>query len=173
MKRFISIVIGLTMLASPLGATAQGTDLYDRVKKITEQELFPEKESDELVKAFVRAAEPSIGGLDLDAALQQRYNQLCAGKKGTEGYLTCLETANRIGRMIGNEERIRAFGRELQMIATSYEMPLALELGGDRNLLYRLPSIIKIWQSGTDRYLTPVVEAPIRTLPMPKKRLGG
>ena len=152
MKKFF-ISIGIVILMAPLAADAQGISIYQHVKKMTEQELFPDKEAEDVLKKYVPDAYPGLDDeiyeLDIDAALQQRYGALCAGKKKTGYYGACLDAAKRIGMMVSEESRIRGFGRQLQYIATSYELPLSVELNGTQNLLTRLLSVIRIWQSGT------------------------
>ncbi|MBI1812830.1 hypothetical protein HYR82_03545 [Candidatus Peregrinibacteria bacterium] len=148
----------MTSIIAPPAAHAAPSP-YQRMLGITRQEMMlkenGEAGAEMLIKKFTAAVHSAPKFLilrkEVDTALQQKYDEWCIEKPYRKGlsYGQCLATlAGTITGTASREERTRTLGRDLQIIAGSFEAPM----GSDRplgNLFTHARGIISIWQAGT------------------------
>jgi hypothetical protein len=156
MKRFTAI-LGLVLILLP--QEALGKELYETVRELTRTELLLDDQAlDDVelpVKNFTAQIYPQkeapLTADDVTNALRREYQKLCGksdnDKKRDIG--TCPSLAEQIRAYVDREERIRTLGRDLQIIASSYES--AVDGFPERviNLPLRYTSIVKLWETGT------------------------
>ncbi len=176
--RSSTIIIGL-LLVAPHSVIANDDSLYERMQKITLQEYYTNSKVEPVVKRFVKNAMPAkwkVVEEDVNRAVRQDVNSLCAGKSYDPYPLTwndCDALTSEITSIANGTNWIRALGRDLQIIASSYELGIDGYPGRKINVATRMPSIIKIWQSDTDKLQSPIIETQLRGASFPDTVTNG
>lgn len=151
-----TLILGLLLLLLPLQTNA--LSLYESIKKIEESKHG--NKSEYMVEQFIVHLLGNRGitieTSDVDAALEQKIQELCKGKERI--YSDCTQLAVLIKQFSDNEHSIRTLGRELQIIIASYELPTDERIGKPFAISPRYASVLHMWQAGTDALMTPVVE---------------
>lgn len=181
MKRPFFIIGAITLLTAFMPGVIYAQDapddytLYDYMRNVTQVEmnLDPETGSPQveaIVKRFVSAvyAADGVTPENVDHAVQNNVGLFCEGKK--KNPLDCQRLMADVVRLAEREVRTRALGRDLQIIASSYELPVT-DTDVDRsNLPIRAQGIVRIWKAGTG---TGTIRAQsgvtIRVLPFPQE----
>lgn len=126
-----------------------GKSLYELMKKASEKE----REVTEAIQSYaVKASKPAYEikrDNVLDAVLAKR-SQLC-DKKGPDGTqiteFACNDLIDAVKKVVAREMKIVELGRELQSIATSYELPLRAGQDGDASVTTSTMGILNIWRA--------------------------
>ncbi|MDB4978256.1 MAG: hypothetical protein JWM56_442 [Candidatus Peribacteria bacterium] len=159
MRKIIVSCMGLLLLA-PAMVTAAAPSIYDTMRSIGNMEMIRnnagEPAAEVAVKQYVAALfnEQLLQPDDIDAALRDD-REFC--KERTAGTTTrpalnlldCNRLSEEIIRIVQREERVRTLGRDLQIIASSNELPVTGVVAGRTNLPVRAQSIMRIWRAGS------------------------
>lgn len=166
MRRSIASIGLALLLLAPAGAAAQ-TNLYDLMRTITDQELLQSKEGaikvEKPVRDFVAAIFRNQGVTSQDVELAVSNSpRFCSNRK--QDIFACVQLREPIRELAERESRIRALGRDLQIIATGSEAP-AQDFATDQlNLPLRSQGILRIWRAGTDNTAIRSSGALVRTV---------
>ncbi|MBI3332044.1 hypothetical protein HYZ99_03740 [Candidatus Peregrinibacteria bacterium] len=156
MKIRIFLLLALIIWGTPELATA--ATFYERMRDETLQEMLLDRNLKpsvedivaEFVTKVVSPADPKISAGGVDLALQRKWNAFCTNKTTGEpmdiGF--CTSYVDRIRVYAGAEERIRTLGRDLQLIAASYELPIDGYPGRVTTLPSRYKSLVNLWRAG-------------------------
>ncbi len=137
--------------ASSASSSSAPSTLYERIKQETEQELVTNTVEPEVVayvRAVMRTLNETVSDDDVTAAVKKDDTQLCGTRAiGTSGktQMGCAELGNRIRSIVAQEQRVRALGRSLQLVATSYELPISHTPGQGVRLVQDIRGIVNIW----------------------------
>ncbi len=155
MKRQIAIA-GIVLQLLPHVAVAR--DVYKDMLKLTQQELMTDEKSKPAVDLHVKrytaktvSREESVYWRSevLKAFDALQWPSLFSGhqdrKKMSDGI--GLAAIGDIREVAVREERVRSLGRELQLIATSYEAPIMSPEYGD--FPQKARAVIRVWQAGS------------------------
>lgn len=168
-NRILSTLIGtLLFLLIPGEGIAQS--LFDRIDKITQWEAaFNEAEREvrnhvvRIYNGSPRNGQPfTITASDVDDALSDLVHDFAPCKQNSIDPQTCEQEREEIADLTRRIGTHRALGRDLQIIASSYEVGYTGYTGHQSALSAKLPSIIQFWQSGSDKALNPNPETKIR-----------
>jgi len=171
MRNKIVLSIGLLALLSFSSKAYAG--LYEDMYGLTlhetmldEVELIVEK----FIPKVLNQTVINIQEKHVDMAITSDYTSLC-NPDNNDGkpvqYSECLETQNTIVALAKREALIRGVGRDLQIIAHSYESGSSGYTGEKETSIYRdMYEIGKIWESGIDKMTNPIKNIPIRKLPL-------
>jgi|GEM_PF-1092397 len=172
MKRTYLSIIGilLTSLIDLPIAHGQGVVGYNHIRAITLYEKVG-NEVELLIEHFIPQVmrlqwDWDIQQKDIDQAIRKEYENLCA--KETEEtrkdmtYSECFELAREIRALAERESWTRALGRDLQILATGYEVKMSGYTSRVNDLSTQVTKIGKIWQSGIDKMTNPVKQRTIR-----------
>ncbi len=150
MKLPLLILLGL-MLAAP----SAHAGLYEDIRSLTQAERGAEQAEltvDRSVRSYLRTGTPfSLENGNVDLVLKGEYLALC------KEYSRCKEHFDAVIREVRNQEDLRTLGRDLQMIASSYETGNIGYEGDGRNLAGKAAGIVNIWQAGVDEMTNPYV----------------
>ncbi len=159
MRKFFPSFLGLTLLLLPLPGEAQS--LYDEMLSITEGEESAEEMELPVLDFALQITEEPLNTPDaIRNVMQQSSSFACTG---AEAYAECLLKAEELRQAILSIQRLRSVGRDLQMIASSYEVGYDGMSGRNQPLSEGLPGVINIWQSGADEMTSPAAAAPVET----------
>ncbi len=156
------------MAASSSSSSAPGT-LYDRMKTSVEQEIGKEKVEPDIaayVKAVMETKGETITIENVTNAVKSETSTLCGSKSTTDPskyFLGCDDLSSKIRTLVTNEKRIRSLGRNLQLSAASYELPLSNLPGRSQQMTSDLHGIINLWRAGTGSIKITNSGASIRT----------
>ncbi len=131
-------------------SSSDKNSLYALIKKDVENESLGHatkvvKEFDKLVSNALKISTPDFSDKDIDAGIQGDAQTLCSkDRDGT--YSSCTDLTQTIRGIAGRETNIQSLGRELQAIATSYELPLRDGQKGDAGVTPPLAGILNIWR---------------------------
>jgi len=159
------LVIGVAIL---LPLTARAASIYEQMREFTYMETLNGESAENTVKTFIRRIYPDksmqVQNQDIDRAIHSKLSELCDKRDGRDNLTDgeCKRLQSDLLSLTGETEWIRALGRDLQAIATTYEVPIDGYPQRKINIASRMPSIIKIWQSPNDRMVSPVQEIQLR-----------
>jgi hypothetical protein len=172
MRRTLVLIGGLCVLlpAATLAAEeAPITGLYPTVLQMTRQEN--NQSSAELALKMgipqILAGKTAfpITAQHVEAAITNKFSTLCSnGELKDVTFTECMEVAAQIVEVAQRESWIRALGRDLMMIATSYEPEADGHTGRKHELSVKLPAAMYWWQSGSDRATNPAMSTKIRLM---------
>ncbi|HVW66995.1 MAG TPA: hypothetical protein VHA78_04690 [Candidatus Peribacteraceae bacterium] len=152
MKRNVILIGALLLLPlqtafaqSASSASSAPATLYDRVKDEVDNELTDNQIEPE-VSAYVRALFKQTENLDLTDddirnALKGTMPAACSN------IVKCLDVVKNIQRVVGDEERVRELGRDLQLNATSNELPVSNLPGRSLQLSRDMQGLVSIWSA--------------------------
>ncbi len=155
MKRFFALA-GLALVISPIAAIAQEQNLYELFHEQTNRE-YAKEEFDETVIEFVRSVyqkEWDMSGDEIKAALNGNVMGACGttddGSWAAEAYRSeCGRALPNIKLLANEEQHLRAFGRDLQRMASAQELPLSEIPERPFHMATDLSGIVNIWRAGT------------------------
>lgn len=145
--RRLSVILGFSLTLLPVIAFAQEKTLYERVVELVEfNHSFTKSEL--TVEKFVKKIyKGPIQDLNVDQALRNEY-ETCTPDELNIG--DCSTPVFFVQDQIAKQAFIRELGRDLQQIATSYEIPVHTHPDRPFSLTTKFESIVRLWQSGTD-----------------------
>ncbi len=153
------IIIGSLLLTLlPLGgvaATVKATTLYERMRQSVESDNDREM-IDPAVEKFIQSimikdGDDTITTDDVEAAILGQIDTYCGTREGEDPVKQrdqCMTNVTRIQQMATYESRVRRLGRDLQIQASSYELPISDLPGRSLKLTADMRGIVNIW--GTD-----------------------
>ncbi len=175
-------MIGLLLF--PLAAHA---GVYEQIKEKVEQELIREG-AEPMVSLYVSAIEYprwQMTPAEVDAALLGNMPGACADEpdKPAGNRPDCMSLMDEVQKIVEEEQRVRAFGRKVQLIALSQELG-ALPGGEAQGLSDEdMQGLIKLWSAGSEptqasdnpceEFDTSRVEGPLQTLGNELKAIGS
>jgi len=169
MMRRLLLLSGLLLL--PLSAFAQ-ENLYDMFRERVREELADE-EIDEPVIDFLRGVYKDrwpMGTEEIKAAIRGEHVKACDTEQEDAPQRfkgDCGDAVDNIKILAGEEQALRTFGRELQRIAASQELPMSEIPGRPFHLTTDLSGILNIWRAGTGSIKNSVTGALlVRTRPL-------
>ncbi|MDD5470143.1 MAG: hypothetical protein PHO92_05095, partial [Candidatus Peribacteraceae bacterium] len=147
--------------------------LYDEMRMMTEYD-----QQDFVSELPIQRFAPLVLGDEkfpaeekhVDLSLQKKYATVCediAQATGNVWISECQGFAEQLNELARKEAWIRALGRELQLIASSYEPEMDGHTGRENAIATKLPGATLLWQSGTDRMTNPVDQVRIKRLELP------
>ena len=150
-------------------------DIYKDMLKMTQQELLQDGNGDASVDLHVKRFTAKVLSKDpynyYRSEVQKSFDvlqwpQLLSKNdhRPTMAYGPGSVTIGDLRTVAGREERVRALGRELQLIATSYEAPVISPEYGDFPAKAR--ATIRIWQAGTGSVVRTDTGLVLRAIPM-------
>lgn len=152
--------MGLLLLLLPVQATLAASSassspatFYDRIKNEVDQMIVQnpvEPEVRSFIKTFYFRKGLPLTDDQIDAALRGDEGQACALFTGNvpEGSdAGCLGLVQNIQRMVTDEERVRKLGRDLQLIATSNELPVSDLPGRSQQFATDMRGLVNIWST--------------------------
>ncbi len=173
--RFSSLSIGCSLLALLPGsayALGMGT-LYDEMRMMTEyeqQDFVSELPVQSFVLGVFGSEKFPVEAKHVDLSLQKKYATVCediAQVKGNVWMSECQGFAEQLSELARKEAWIRALGRELQLIASSYEPEMDGHTARENAIATKLPGAALLWQSGVDRMTNPADQVRIKRLELP------
>lgn len=111
-----------------------------------------EEEVAEFVHLYLKSKDLKVAKDDVSAALKQDTLSFCGAHGSiTKGmtFAECAQLMNRVIDLVEREQRVRNLGRDLQLTATSYELPISDLPGQSQEMSKNLQGIISIWRAGT------------------------
>lgn len=183
MKKISCLTMGIVALLLPLqmavaaSSSSAPATLYDRMKDGVERDLEAdtvEPEIAEYVKGYMKTRKIDISIEDVTAAIKNHIWTLCGTRNINDiwrSFGACGELTANIQRMVERESRIRHLARDLQLTATSFELPISDLPGRSLQISTDLHAIVSIWSADT-RALSSASSsssnqpAPIRTVPV-------
>ncbi len=184
MRHFSSVLIGTVTLLLPLqvalGASSSSAPatLYDRIKQTVEREEAVDGVEPEIaayVKAYMKTLDVDITIDDVTAAMRSESWTLCGKREFNDPSRSrtgCDDLTSRIRTMILREQHVRHLGRDLQLTATSFELPISDLPGRSHQLSTDLRAIVSLWiadgaPASSSTSSSPATQAaPIRTVPV-------
>ena len=163
MKYCITIIGILVALCATPHAFAASTasapsTLYQRIRLLQEKEVLEDVEP--VIAHFAGQLIRNTYNLtftddDIGAAVHSpsAFIGRC-GKVQRKQILTCEELQGEIVNLIKREQRVRRLARELSISAGSYELGVSEYPGSFTGFPTAFASILRIWESGTDRMFT-------------------
>ena len=103
----------------------------------------------------------------VDYSLQILMGLMCGDDDLKNSYGTCLLAQNRIKNIIERNAWLRKLGRELQVIATGYEMGTDGYPSKPVDVIGRFSSIAHLWRASNDAFVDPIPEKVTKTRPWP------
>lgn len=103
-----------------------------------------------------------------DWSLQQNYTDMCGDPSLRNDYGTCLLAQENIREMIDRNAWHRKLGRELQTIASGYEIGIDGYPGKHIDVISRMGSITHLWRAANDPFVQPILEELTRARPWPE-----
>ena len=175
MKRLLATVGIFTLL--PSSALAAAPSLYDAAQEMVRKELMLdenlEPHADEDVARFaselIPKGDPPWKKEEMDDVLRKKFETLC-GKTPDHPSVDigrCAELMENVTNTMRKEETLRALGRELQGIASSYELAIDGYPGRETTLPSRYASLTLLWQAGQKKGDEPG-KTRIRMFTLPK-----
>jgi hypothetical protein len=155
--------------ASSASSSSAPSTLYDRIKNGVERDIAEDKVEPEVaayVHDYMGNAGQTVSIDNVTQAVQNKTWTLCGTRDANDRAVTfagCDEMADRIRQLVQNETRVRTLGRNLQLIATSYELPISNLPGRTQQMSNDLHGIISIWSAGTGSTKTTNSGTIIRT----------
>ena len=173
----ICTLAGLIGLMLPgIGLTID-SPVYQHAKTQTELELNLAKTEMEVERFTIRLMNEredikllNLKAIEIDMAVENKYKDLCAKREVDDKELLlseCAKLARDIPITVTRSTQDRIFARDLQTIATSYEVGTDGYTGRIHKISTGLPSIISIWESGVDKFTNPVQKTRIRSGTLP------
>ncbi len=165
-KRFL--LIGLLFVVPGLANAALSGPLYERTLEMTKRTIGARRAELLVIEFTVQLLQESNFAPNKEAvelavvgepekflsAMQQEYSTMTMADS--------TKTADDIANVVTETEELRTLGRDLQIIASSYEVGSDGMTGRVRKFTTALPSIVNIWQSGSDKMTNPIIQTPIR-----------
>lgn len=153
-------------------ATETEDSLYFRVKQLSYEQMHTQQAeivSNRFLERVFPEKDQQIGEDEVDKALSGFYATFCKNEKRNLEDLKCREVVDiAIRSILAAVQATRTVGRDLQMLATTYEREMAGLTGQKDTITLRLQSILNIWQSGIDQSLNPYHRGNIRYLDPPE-----
>lgn len=164
MKRLIALA-GLVLIGAPAIAAA-ATPLYDTIKKTVELELNLTEDLDADVVQFIHRVLADerivLTTEEIEGILGDSPQDACAQhESATLG--DCIELIPRVQLLAMQEMRVRRLGHNLQIAATSFEVPISDLPGRASKLASDLRGILSIWSAGTGSIKSTINSTPIRS----------
>ncbi|MFA7681496.1 MAG: hypothetical protein WCX61_00535, partial [Candidatus Peribacteraceae bacterium] len=160
-KRFVVGLLAFWMLFQPIAASA----IYEQMRTVTRQEFMLDQVEDD-ISSFIQdqnvfKIDPQLSSQDINDSVQNRSDKICARRE--EKAVPC-GIALPVTKIAKRETRVRTLARDLQIIASGYELPITEHPYDPVAVLPRMPSIIGMWQATNDWLVTPIVERRIRSM---------
>ena len=155
MKRLLTGIGLLTVLALPTAAAAQQLNMYELFRTQVLREQTQGRETDQTVIEFLQGIYKdrwSLGLAEVAAAIRGEPWDACvstAPNAAQTHVVECGRALENIQLLADEEQRLRAFGRNLQRIAAAQELPLSEIPGRPFHMATDLSGIINIWRAGT------------------------
>lgn len=163
MMRYLLPSAGIALMLLPATATAK--PLYETIRGTVQWEYDSPQETVKafLAKAFV--ANPSLSPDDIATSNDSTSfrSSVCSSRKLDDE--SCEQLRKEIRAAVLREERVRALGRDLQLIAGGYEMPIGDHPSRILSIFPKFQSIVRVWQSSNDWLSTPIAERRMRAGP--------
>lgn len=151
--------------------------LYEKIRNMTRKEALIDEKGmpgfEAVVAHFasqiIQLEDGSVNAVETSDALRSdKWMDLCSKKdhRGAMNYGSCALLVQNLTDLGRHEEEIRSLGRELQLIAAGYELPIDNHPDLPSSLSSQTESIRTLWAAGsasagdTDR-------PPIRVIPVP------
>jgi hypothetical protein len=146
---------------------------YDEARQVGLYERSIGEVEDPVLKFTqgVLVRDPVLTKKDIDGIMANRSDVVCSQRE--EDGANCAALTGDVQHVVNREASVRAFGRDLQMIATGYEATLGEHPGQHAAIPPRLSSIISVWQASNDWLITPIQEQRVRAVPMPDEVTDG
>ncbi len=160
----------LLILLLPTEADAASKTLYQRLLEQVEREQAEGTADDDValfIRLIVKDRWDDMTDKDIKDVMTGSGLSVCGGKPNAHKLRLQHECSNMmqtVQKIAVDQQRIRLLGRNLQSIATSFELPLsdlpdrALHLSSD------LQGILSIWSAGTGSVKSDTGNPPIRTI---------
>jgi len=176
-----SLLLSIGLLLIP-GTYAQEEEsnqntLYYTIKNAVEMETLKQK-AELPVENFAagifydKAVPMEMETTYVDIALQKDVLGMCGSDSSdTEkhnSHIACLQSQERIREVVDRASWNRALGRELQAIASGYEVGVEGYPGQPIEAVMRMGSIAQLWRAGTDILKEPFLETLTRAEPWPE-----
>ena len=151
--------------------------LYYTIKNVVEMETLKQK-AELPIENFAagifydKAVPIEMKTQYVDMSLTKDVLSMC-GKDSNDtekhnSHISCLQAQERVREIVDRVSWNRAFGRELQAIASGYEVGVEGYPGKPIEAIMRMSSIAQIWRAGTDIFKEPFLETLTRAEPWPE-----
>lgn len=157
MKRLL-VATGLFLLFP--GITRAAPTLYEAIQESARKELMIDAsgrpKADPFVARFVSLtidpSFPPVAPDEMDKLLASDYGGLCSKRaiRSAMNWGECAPYLKRLQNVLRTEETIRNVGRDLQVIATSFELSIDGYPGRTATLPSRYASLVLLWSAGTN-----------------------
>lgn len=170
-------ILTALLLLLPFSTEAASPTLYELMRDASRTELMfntdDRIEVEGTVKNFVshitKATDAFIVPNDIDLAFRRDYQRLCGSHpEARKDAGNCAVFAETLRDEARAEELTRALGRDLQIIASGYEMQVDGYPGRQTNLPTRYLSLLALWRAGTGGQVLAQTGLLIRYEPMPE-----
>jgi hypothetical protein len=170
MKRTLALLTGVaTLLVPVMSAIAAPSSLYERIKDDVKRQYESEEVEPEIrafIHEYMESVDQDVSENDVNAAVNNKIWEICGRKPTSDPNKTfqgCDNLVSRIKNMVQNEQRVRVLGRSLQLVATSYELPISDLPNRSLQFSQSLRGIVSIWSAGTGSIKFTTSGAQIRT----------
>lgn len=176
------LLIGL--IATPVHAQEEPKTLYMKVKDLVEQESGGDETElaiqrfvlgvyhDSPVKTNLKDGGPTPFRLEkeenADQSLRLQMRDMCGDPALRTDHGACLAAQESIVELIERNNWHRRLGRELQTIASGYEMGIDGYPGKYIDVISRLGSVAQFWRAANDPLVHPILEVLTSARPWPE-----
>lgn len=166
MKRFLAITSFIALLGAPAFAKA-ATGMYMTIKKTVEVEFNKVETPDEKLTQFIARIlsdeRIEFTSEEIGKVLTSKNPYEVCSERDDETLVNCDMLLPRMQKMAANEMRVRALGHNLQIAASSFEVPISDLPGRATRLASDLRGLLSIWSAGTGSIKSSINTIPIRT----------
>jgi len=166
MKRFLAITSFIALLGAPAFAKA-ATGMYMTIKKTVEVEFNKVETPDEKLTQFIARIlsdeRIEFTSEEIGKVLTSKNPYEVCSERDDETLVDCDMLLPRMQKMAANEMRVRALGHNLQIAASSFEVPISDLPGRATRLASDLRGLLSIWSAGTGSIKSSINTIPIRT----------
>ncbi len=187
------ISIGLIFSPSVLAQEEEKDTLYYKIKDLVELEIVKDRTElvierftsgifyDKKLETIVteggseKAKQMEIKTDYVDMSLVKDIIGMCGdgGESGNEHkeHITCLQAQEIIKNLIDRNGWHRTLGRDLQAIASGYEVGIEGYPGKPVDAIMRMSSIAQLWRAANDPFTQPFLETLTRAEPWPEDEI--
>ncbi len=177
MKRSLSVLMGIGMLllpsvgelASSASSSSAPATLYERMKNNVVRAYESDKVEPEIanfVHAYMDTINQNVTVDNVTDAVKIQDWNLCGTRSQSDPNLSvegCNELGPRVRTLVKDENDVRKLGRTLQLVSTSYELPVSDLPSRSLQFSESMRGIVSIWSAGTGSIKTTLTGAIIRT----------